>query len=193
MFGRTLEVPTEGKHIAKIDFMDFFSKPVGPTDCLAVAKSFPCVCITGIPVLSRQKRDQARRFITMVDELYNEGCLLVCTAEASPDTLFKSDELGESLLDLEALQFEAEALTDAKSRVDSTLAGGVSPRAATQRMSEERKFFAKKMTGEEEQFAFKRAVSRIMEMQGEAWATRHRKLRIKAADATDVVKASLAG
>lgn len=106
--------------------------------------------------------------------------MLVCTAAASPQTLFKSDELGESLLDLESLQFEAEALTDAKSRVDSNIIGGVAPEATSQRIGTEEgsKFFAKKITGEEEQFAFKRAVSRILEMQGDVYFQRHRKMQM---------------
>ncbi|WZN64265.1 AFG1-like ATPase [Chloropicon roscoffensis] len=190
LFGRTLSIPTGGhRDVARFDFMDLFSKAVGPSDCLAVARSFKVVCIENVPVLSRQKRDQARRFITMVDELYNEGCLLVCTAEAPPGKLFKSDELGESLLDLESLQFEAEALTDAKSRVDSSEVGGVSPDAASQRMGTggDAKFFANKMTGEEERFAFKRAVSRILEMQGDVYYRRHRKLKIDAST-EDVAK-----
>ena len=73
MFGRVLSLPTIGHHIARIDFLDFFSQPVGPADCLAIARSFKLVCIENIPVLNRQKRDQARRFITLVDEIYNEG------------------------------------------------------------------------------------------------------------------------
>ncbi|UPQ99869.1 AFG1-like ATPase [Chloropicon primus] len=183
MFGRTLSIPTVNSNIAKIDFLDFFSSPVGPSDCLAIARNFKMVCIENIPVLSRQKRDQARRFITMIDELYNEGCLLVCTAEASPDKLFKSEELGESLLDLEAMQFEAEALAPhtARSRVDSSEVGGVAPEAMSQKIGsggDTAKFYAGKMTGEEEQFAFKRAVSRILEMQGEVYMRRHRKMHV---------------
>ena len=93
------------------------------------------------------------------------------------------------MLDLESLQFEAEALTDAKSRVDSSEVGGVSPDAASQRMGTggDAKFFANKMTGEEERFAFKRAVSRILEMQGDVYYRQHRKLKIDAST-EDVAK-----
>lgn len=73
LFGRVLEIPAIGEHIARFDFLDFFSKPIGPADCLAIARSFKLVCIENIPVLNRNKKDQARRFITLVDELYNEG------------------------------------------------------------------------------------------------------------------------
>jgi len=177
MFGRRVALPCIGNRIVRLNFTDFFSKAIGPTDCIAIAHSFLLVCIDDIPILNRQKRDQARRFITLVDELYNERKLLVCTAAASPDELFVGDELADSLLDLELMQFEGEALVDAKLRTESHVAGGISPDAMTQRMAsdmEDRKEFLKKMGGEEEQFAFQRAVSRIVEMQSEAYLEEHR-------------------
>ena len=51
-------------------------------------------------------RDQARRFITLVDELYNARTRLVCLAACPPDDLFGSAVNEEPLLDLEGLQFE---------------------------------------------------------------------------------------
>ena len=53
-----------------------------------------------------QVRDQARRFITLVDELYNARTRLVCLAACPPDDLFGSAVNEEPLLDLEGLQFE---------------------------------------------------------------------------------------
>ena len=53
-----------------------------------------------------QVRDQARRFITLVDELYNARTRLVCLAACAPDDLFGSVAHEEPILDLEGLQFE---------------------------------------------------------------------------------------
>ena len=51
-------------------------------------------------------RDQARRFITLLDELYNCRTRLVCSAEVAPDDLFSMTPEEQPLLDLESLQFE---------------------------------------------------------------------------------------
>lgn len=54
-----------------------------------------------------QVKDQARRFITLVDELYNNRVRLICTAACPPDVLFTGAESHEeAILDLEGLQFE---------------------------------------------------------------------------------------
>lgn len=56
--------------------------------------------------MSMQVRDQARRFITLVDELYNARVRLVCSAEVPPDALFAGAMGEEPIIDLESLQFE---------------------------------------------------------------------------------------
>ena len=60
----------------------------------------------GIPAMSMNIRDQARRFITLIDELYNARVLLVCSAALPPDQLFAGAEGEEPILDLEGLPFE---------------------------------------------------------------------------------------
>lgn len=49
-------------------------------------------------------RDQARRFIVLLDELYNHRCRLVCSAAAAPDGLFAGADSSEPIIDLESLQ-----------------------------------------------------------------------------------------
>lgn len=63
--------------------------------------------LIGVPTMSLRVRDQARRFITLIDELYNARVRLICSADSPPDLLFAGDIHEEPLIDLEQLQFEA--------------------------------------------------------------------------------------
>ncbi|KAI5063698.1 hypothetical protein GOP47_0022245 [Adiantum capillus-veneris] len=160
MFGRTLEVPQSCSGVARFSFEEICDRPVGAADYLAVARNFHTVFITGIPVMSMRNRDKARRFITLVDELYNHRRQMICTAETSIDELFLGSEEG-FLVDLESLQFETEA-ENTRLRRDVTLSGSVAPVASSQ---EEKRSIQSLLSGREELFAFQRAVSRLTEMQ----------------------------
>ncbi|TYI17564.1 hypothetical protein ES332_A07G033000v1 [Gossypium tomentosum] len=100
MFGRTLEVPQSCNGVARFTFDYLCGRPVGAADYIAVAKSHHTVFISDIPVMSMRIRDKARRFITLIDELYNHHCCLFCSAATSIDDLFQGTEEG-TLFDLE--------------------------------------------------------------------------------------------
>eukprot|EP00775_Hariotina_reticulata_P001038 gene1038-1376_t len=121
---------------------------------------------SGIPAMSMNIRDQARRFITLVDELYNARVLLVCSAALPPDQLFAGTGGQEPILDLEQLQFEG-AVEGSRLRRNLMADGGVAPVASSMAAAAEA---AALMGGMEEQFAFSRAVSRLYEMQSPLYA-----------------------
>ncbi len=88
-FNRTLTVrAVNDTNVAKFDFDDLCNKELGSSDYRAIAQQFNLIIIDNIPQLSLEEHDRARRFITLVDELYEADCALLCSAASSPATLF---------------------------------------------------------------------------------------------------------
>src|SRR5690606_8367421 len=86
--GRKLAVPVAARGVARFDFPDLCDRPLGPADFLAIAKTFHTVIVANIPRLQPEHRDQARRFVTLIDALYEHRVNLYCSAEALPDALY---------------------------------------------------------------------------------------------------------
>lgn len=156
MFGRTLDVPESCKGVARFSFDYLCGRAVGAADYISVANKYHTVFISDIPVMSMRIRDKARRFITLVDELYNHHCRLVCSAASSIEDLFQGTEEG-TLFDLESFQFETE-IEGSKLRRDVLAEGSVRSGGSTTGI-------ISLLSGQEEMFAFRRAVSRLIEMQ----------------------------
>ncbi|CAA6666388.1 unnamed protein product [Spirodela intermedia] len=156
MFGRRIEIPESCEGIARFSFDYLCGRPVGAADYIAIARRYHTVFIADIPVMSMRIRDKARRFITLIDELYNHHCRLVCTAASPIDDLFQGTDEG-TLFDLESFQFETEA-EGGRLRQNVLAAGGVGSVGAPAAI-------VSLLSGQEEMFAFRRAVSRLVEMQ----------------------------
>uniref|UniRef100_M1BTX9 Atpase n2b n=1 Tax=Solanum tuberosum TaxID=4113 RepID=M1BTX9_SOLTU len=150
MFGRTLEVPESCNGVARFNFEYLCGRPLGAADYIAVAKNYHTVFISDIPIMSMRIRDKARRFITLIDELYNHHCCLYCSAETSVEDLFQGTAEG-TLFDLESFQFETE-IEGTKLRRDVLAEGNVSSGGAPSGITT-------MLSGQEEMFAFRRAVS----------------------------------
>ena len=71
VFGRQLRVPAQRAGVARFSFAQLCEEPLGAADYVALADGFHTVVLSGVPRLSADRRDHARRFITMVDCLYN--------------------------------------------------------------------------------------------------------------------------
>ncbi|KAG5601536.1 hypothetical protein H5410_032906 [Solanum commersonii] len=156
MFGRILEVPESCNGVARFNFEYLCGRPLGAADYIAVAKNYHTVFISDIPIMSMRIRDKARRFITLIDELYNHHCCLYCSAETSVEDLFQGTAEG-TLFDLESFQFETE-IEGTKLRRDVLAEGNVGSGGAPSGITT-------MLSGQEEMFAFRRAVSRLIEMQ----------------------------
>lgn len=90
--GRTFEVEQAAGPVARLDFNSLCGAPRGPNDYLALARRFPVLIIEGIPCMGQDEANLARRFITLVDALYDNGNLLFASAAAQPDQLFTTGE-----------------------------------------------------------------------------------------------------
>jgi cell division protein ZapE len=84
-------VPLAGAGAARFDFADLCRRPLGAADFLRIAQSFHTVVVENIPVMSAAHRNEAKRFILLVDTLYDSGVKLVASAAAEPDGLFEGN------------------------------------------------------------------------------------------------------
>ena len=96
MLGRTLVVPQAAKGVARFAFEDLCARPLAAADYLAIAHSFHTVLIDHIPKLGPEQRNEARRFVVLVDTLYDEGVKLICSAAAAPDALYETGDGAEA-------------------------------------------------------------------------------------------------
>ena len=82
--GRHVAVPRAAGEAARFSFADLCEKPLGARDFLAIAGRFSTIFIDHIPVLGEGRRNEAKRFILLIDTLYDHHVRLVVSAEAPP-------------------------------------------------------------------------------------------------------------
>lgn len=90
--GRTLHVPKSLKGAAVFSFARLCRQPLGAADYLAIARHYHTVFIVGIPRLGPENRNEAIRFIHLIDALYEQKVKLVAAADARPDQLYPSGD-----------------------------------------------------------------------------------------------------
>jgi cell division protein ZapE len=91
--GRILRVPEAARGVAHFTFADLCEAPLGTLDFLHVAHAFHTVIIEGIPCLLPQMRSATRRFVNLIDTLYDAHVGLVASAEAEPDQLYSGNDV----------------------------------------------------------------------------------------------------
>lgn len=86
--GRTLFVPKCARGVAVFSFKRLCANPLGSADYLTVARAFHTVIVVAIPQLERGKRNEAKRFVTLIDALYEHGVKFLCSAAVPPADLY---------------------------------------------------------------------------------------------------------
>ncbi|GJD86063.1 cell division protein ZapE [Methylobacterium haplocladii] len=90
--GRDVPVPEEAGGVARFSFDDLCARPLGASDYMALANTFHTLIIAGIPVMSPEKRNEAKRFITLIDTLYDAHVKLIASADAEAPDLYTGTE-----------------------------------------------------------------------------------------------------
>ena len=89
--GHPVEVPQAASGVARFSFEDLCSKPLGAADYLAIADEFETVILENIPKMTFERRNEAKRFIMLVDALYDTKVKLLASAEAEAPELYHAD------------------------------------------------------------------------------------------------------
>jgi len=90
--GRTLEVPKSLKGVAVFAFKPLCGEARGAADYLAIAQRFHTVILVGIPKMTRAMRNEAARFVTLIDALYEHRVKLLAAADAEPSALYRAGD-----------------------------------------------------------------------------------------------------
>ncbi len=92
VLGRDVEIPHFYNGVARATFYDLCGRPLGPADYLALAEAARVLLIDDIPQLSAENFNQAKRFVTLIDAVYEGRVRLICSAAARPDMLYVEGE-----------------------------------------------------------------------------------------------------
>ncbi|KAL3823729.1 hypothetical protein ACHAXA_004822 [Cyclostephanos tholiformis] len=161
-FRRKIQVARyHSRVVALFTFDELCTTDLGSSDYHAIANHFRIVMIEDIPKLTLTYPDTARRFITLIDELYEAGCCLACTAVDIPDRLFVGKSIegddGSDGSNSSSVSADEVAIMNAREilAVDVAQARGVA--------------VGESASVRELSFAFGRATSRLLEMCSKTW------------------------
>lgn len=148
--------------VAQFTFQELCCRALSAADYLEITRNFPCIVITDIPLLSVRERDVTRRFITFLDAAYESGSKMAVTAERPFEHLFtdeipKYDQTSKIVQDVASKNSGSKSTAAEKKELD--FEGG---------LLESNDLFS----GDEERFAFARALSRLKQMASKEWHER---------------------
>jgi cell division protein ZapE len=94
--GRILHVPCSADGVARFSFSDLCEKPLAASDYLRLAHDYHTILIDRIPVMDYPERNAAKRFIALIDTLYDNAVKLMASAAADPPSLYRATEGDEA-------------------------------------------------------------------------------------------------
>ncbi|KAJ3093568.1 hypothetical protein HK100_006544 [Physocladia obscura] len=173
LLGRAIYLPETCGKAAKISFQLLCGNSMNPhsaADFLEIATQFDTLVLTDVPRMSMLQRNEARRFITLIDALYDNKVKLYMSSEVDAQLLL----IGDNDDDFDPLEEEMEL--DGKKKNEKPIKKKEHELTDAERLlmddlklQHNEHLTSSIFTGAEEAFAFQRAVSRLVEMQGENW------------------------
>ncbi|KAM0711728.1 hypothetical protein Q7P35_001096 [Cladosporium inversicolor] len=112
VYGRQIAVPRTLDGTAYWTFDELCKTHLGPADYISLASTYHTVILTDVPILTWLMKNEARRFITLLDALYECRCKLIITAAAGPEDIFFPEKAGEEENDALLSETFAEAYQD---------------------------------------------------------------------------------
>lgn len=117
--GRKLIAPRAARGAARFEFADLCEKPLGAADYLALIRRYGALYIDRIPIMGPEKRNEAKRFSTLIDAVYDARVKLVCSADGEPDALyvqghgaFEFERTASRLMEMRSADYLAAATED---------------------------------------------------------------------------------
>jgi cell division protein ZapE len=90
--GRAVHVPLAAMGIARFTFHDLCEEPLAAADYLRIAREYHTIILDHVPAMTYDNRNAAKRFIILIDTLYDMNVKLIASAAAEPDALYRADE-----------------------------------------------------------------------------------------------------
>ena len=154
--GRQLYIANAAKGVASFTFEELCARPLSAADYLAICQAFHTVIVKHVPHMNINRKTEARRFITFIDTLYDNQIKLMASMEVPMERLFEATQLSREEMSIQQLNEQRMLMDDLKIGDDQI--GDVSI-----------------FSGQDEIFAFQRALSRLNEMQSVLyWERQHR-------------------
>ncbi len=90
--GREVEIPRTAEGVAYVTFDDLCARPLGPGDYLTFAETFHTLLMKDVPVMKPNNRNEAKRFVTLIDALYDAKVKFICSAAVPPAELYSEGD-----------------------------------------------------------------------------------------------------
>lgn len=170
VWGRVIEIPRVSGKCAWFTFQQLIGRATGAADYLELMRCYDAFIITDVPGMNFKTRDWARRFITFIDAVYESHAKLVLTTEKPLSQLFLSRDELQTAVDegKSSTHTKEQGKDEAHQDVDDVMRSLMDDLGMNMKMLKSSSIFS----GDEEAFAFARALSRLNEMGSQDWVER---------------------